>query len=224
VTRVRFDPSFVEDERWERLGGDALVLHVTALSYVTRTLSDGVLTRKRLRVLTPLVDDPMAVAELLLADGLWLDLGDGSLQVCTVRDDLRFSDDRGDDQPSRKYVESERARATERKARWKAKQAEREAERVPNASQNDGQGSADQPSAVQDPKGPSPASARGTLPASQDLDRHSLGAEARADARRALQTDDHRRVDQEARRLLDDDVWLAGRATPIPQQIERTAS
>jgi hypothetical protein len=164
MTRVRFDPSFVEHERWERLGADALVLHITALSYVTRTLSDGVLTRKRLRVLTPLVDDPEGVAARLVTDGLWSELDDDTLRVCTARDDLRFSDDRGDDQPSRLYVETERKRATERKAKWKATRAAREAqevervpERVPNASRNGAQASADQPSAVQDPQGPGPA-------------------------------------------------------------------
>lgn len=162
MTRVRFDPSFVEDERWERLGADALVLHIAAVSYSVRTLSDGVVSDSRVRVLTPLVRRPEAVARRLLEDGLWSRREDGAFVVCDARDDLRHSDGRGDEQPSRTFVEAERTRARERKEVWKKKNAEENAEKnggrngVPNASQS----TANRPNAVQDPKGPSPAPPR----------------------------------------------------------------
>ncbi len=101
MTRVRFDPSFVEHERWERLGVEALALHVVACSYTVRTLSDGVLTVARVRTLTPLVADPVGVAGRLVADGIWQRLDDRRLRVCEVRDDLRHADGRGDEESPR---------------------------------------------------------------------------------------------------------------------------
>jgi hypothetical protein len=168
MTRVRFDPSFVEDERWEHLGGDALVLHFVACSYALRTLSDGVLTAARVRTLTPLVSECSAIAERLVEDGLWEKLPDGRLRVCQVRDDLRHADGRGDEQPSRAFVEKERERARLRKETFRARKKENaERNAVPtsgrNALGNTPRPSADQSSAVQDPPGPGPA-----LPASAE--------------------------------------------------------
>jgi hypothetical protein len=150
VTRVRFDPSFVEDERWERLGVEALALHFVACSYATRTLSDGVLTAARVRALTPLIEDCAAVAQLLVDDGLWEQLEGDRLRVCQVRDDLRFADGRGDEQPSRLFVEKQRSDTQRRKETWRKRNAERNA--VPNGRRN-----ASQSNAVQDPSGPGPA-------------------------------------------------------------------
>lgn len=155
MTRIRFDPSFVEDERWERLGLEALALHLTAVSYTTRTLSDGVLSPARVRVLTPLVADPDAVAALLVADGLWDQLKGGHLQVCQVRDDLRHADGRGDEQPSRAFVERERERSRTAKEKWR-KSRNGGGNAVPSEGPNGAQASADQLSAVQDTKCPSP--------------------------------------------------------------------
>jgi hypothetical protein len=158
MTRVRFDPSFVEHERWERLGADALVLHVTAVSYSVRTLSDGVITTARLRTLTPLVKNPRAVMRRLLDDGLWQDLGDGGVRVCEVHKDMRQSTGRGDEQPSREFVESDRAKTQARKELWRAKQAATRAgngvpDGVPNGDENAAQSTATQSGAVRDPEG-----------------------------------------------------------------------
>jgi hypothetical protein len=156
MTRIRFDPSFIEGERWERLGIEALALHLAAVSYATRTMSDGIVSAARLRVLTPLVPDPTTVAAALVADGLWEALDDGQVRVCAVRDDLRHADGRGDEQPSRAFIEGERVRARQRKETWRAKK-----EPVPNDEgngvPNGAQASAEQSSAVQDPSGPDPA-------------------------------------------------------------------
>lgn len=163
MTRIRFDPSFVEDERWERLGLEALALHLTAVSYTTRTLSDGVLSPARVRVLTPLVADPDAVAALLVADGLWEELDGGHLQVCQVRDDLRHADGRGDEQPSRAFVERERERSRTAKEKWR-KSRNAGGNAVPSSGPNGAQASADQSSAVQDASRPSPALHSATTP------------------------------------------------------------
>ena len=50
MTKMRFDPSFIEHERWEQLGVDALVLHMAAIAYTCRTLSDGFVSAARVRV------------------------------------------------------------------------------------------------------------------------------------------------------------------------------
>lgn len=159
MTRMRFDPSFVEDERWERLGPDALVLHMTAVAYTVRTSSDGLLSFARIRALSPLVADVDAVADRLIADGLWEQLDPAQVRVCQVRDDLRFADGRGDEQPSKAFVDSERERARNRKEAWRKRKADTNAVENPegNAVPNGSQSSAEQSSAVQDPKGPSPA-------------------------------------------------------------------
>jgi hypothetical protein len=168
---MRFDPTFLEHERWERLGADALVLHLAAVAYTVRTLSDGKLTLPRVRTLTPLVAEPDAVAASLVDDGLWQVLDDGLLEVCQVHEDLRRADGRGDEQPSRSFVEHEREKARERKDKWRQSQKSGNAvptpdpsstpagNAVPNGGRNGTQCSAEQSSAVQDPKGPSPASA-----------------------------------------------------------------
>lgn len=163
MTRVRFDPSFVEHERWERLGADALVLHVAACSYAVRTLSDGLVTRARLRVLTPLVENPEATAAALIADGLWREVDDGAqLVVCQVRDDLRHADGRGDEQPSRAFVEKERARARGRQEDFRRRRraaSNAGSNAVTDDVDNAPQASADQPGAVQEPEGSSSCTA-----------------------------------------------------------------
>lgn len=135
MTRVRFDPAFIDDPRWERLGVDAYVLHVAACSFVVRNLTDGHITAGRVGTLTPLVADPHDIAQRCVNDGLWQLEGDG-YHVCDCIDDLRTAVGRGDEQPSKAFVEGERARSRDRKARWRAKSAEGNA--VPNGSQSSG--------------------------------------------------------------------------------------
>ena len=123
MARVRFDPTFIDDPRWERLGVDAYVLHSAACSYVVRSLTDGFISAARVATLTPLVADPVSVAQRCVDDGLWL-VVDGGFHVCDCIDDQRTAAGRGDEQPSRASVERERARTQERKAKWRQQNAE----------------------------------------------------------------------------------------------------
>ena len=118
MTRVRYDPGFINDPRWERLGADAFVLHSFACAYVVHTLSDGFVSEGRALTLTPLVRKPKQAVDALVSDGLWTPV-DGGFRVCECHDDLRRSDGRGDEQPSRGYVEGERTRKRENAQKYR---------------------------------------------------------------------------------------------------------
>lgn len=120
MTRVRFDPGFINDPRWERLGADAFILHSFACAYVVHTLSDGFVSEGRALTLTPLVRKPKQAVQVLLADGVWVAI-DGGYVVCSCHEDLRTSAGRGDEQPSRGFVEGERERARKRQEQWRNK-------------------------------------------------------------------------------------------------------
>jgi hypothetical protein len=172
VTRVRFDAGFLNDERWERLGLEAFHLHIAACAFTVATLSDGVLSFARVRTLTPLVTEPNTVAEQLISDGLWTRLDGGLLKVCDALEDLRTAAGRGDEQPAKAYVDREREKARARKEAWKAKHSGENA--VPTGVRNSPHSNAAQPSAVQDPKGSSPASALAPAAPPNDTDGNAV--------------------------------------------------
>jgi hypothetical protein len=139
MTRVRYDPAFIDDPRWEAIGAEGYVLHSAACSYVVRNLTDGDISVARVATLTPLVQQPLELAGRIIAAGIWSINGDGSYHVCDCIDDLRTAAGRGDEQPSRAFVEKERERARDRKAIWRSKQG---GNAVPNGDQNRASGTA----------------------------------------------------------------------------------
>ena len=95
---VKLTDNFADDPRFDVAGGaEAIALHVAALCYCNRHLTDGVLSRSAIRRLLAL-DDPLGVADRLVSAGLW-NADDGEY---TIIDFL-------DTQPSRKDVEKHRA-------------------------------------------------------------------------------------------------------------------
>lgn len=117
MTKVRFEPAFLDDPRWERLGADCYILHTTACGYVVHTLSDGFISEARALSLTPLVRAPKRAVKALVDDGIWRAVA-GGFVVCECVDDLRVGG-RGDEQPSRLFVESERERNRQRTEKWR---------------------------------------------------------------------------------------------------------
>lgn len=105
---VKLSDTFAEDPRWEKLGAAGMALHVAALCYCNRLLTDGVLTRTRAERLFP-VDDPAGVVDSLITAGFWRVIGD---DVEIVDYDV--------DQKKREQVEAERAAARERMNRLRS--------------------------------------------------------------------------------------------------------
>lgn len=98
MTWVKLSDTFAEDPRLDEAGPLALALHVAALCYCGRQLTDGRLPRGTMRRLQAL-DDPDAVAARLVAVGMWREMPDGFELVDYLRD-----------QPSREHVEAVRAK------------------------------------------------------------------------------------------------------------------
>jgi hypothetical protein len=119
---IRLDDSFVEDPRIETAGPLALALHVAALSYCNRNLTDGAITKARAARLLAL-DEPAEVIRALIDAGLWLDAGES----VTIAD---FHDW----QPSREDVEKRRADTAARTQRWRDRQRDAVTGRVRDAS------------------------------------------------------------------------------------------
>lgn len=108
---TRLDDNYTDHAVWEDISYAAFTLHIAALVYCNRLLTDGHITRKQARRL-PLVDpDDVtdAIAELV-ARGVWLDHGDGALEIAG------FLDWHG--QRSAASVHAQRAKTTERQRKW----------------------------------------------------------------------------------------------------------
>jgi hypothetical protein len=118
---VKLDDQFADHPKIEALSDRAFRLHVAGLCYCGRLLTDGFVAEDRVRRLLPKVTAAM-IAELV--DGrLWARAAGGY----TILGFLDYN-------PSKEKVERERAEAAERKRRWQAKNAVRNASR--DASRN----------------------------------------------------------------------------------------
>jgi hypothetical protein len=95
---VKLSDTFAEDPRWLRLGSDALALHVAALCWCGRALTNGELPRAMVRRLWG-IEDADAIAKQLVAEGFWSSTQDGFAIV-----------DYLNDQPSRQQVLDLRAK------------------------------------------------------------------------------------------------------------------
>ena len=101
---VKLDDGFPEHPKVQQVGGDAAWLHVCALAYCNRNLTDGFIAAQ---VVGRLSDRraPRKLVERLVEAGLWHVENDG----WAIHDFLAF-------QPSKAKVEAERAAARERMA------------------------------------------------------------------------------------------------------------
>ena len=79
---LRIDDGFAEHPKVLAVSERARWMHVTALCYCSRNLTDGLLDARAVKVVTAIVDKPckQALSDLVCA-GLWLDLADGSYQI-----------------------------------------------------------------------------------------------------------------------------------------------
>src|SRR5690554_4340947 len=119
---VRFDDQFPINRKVGALPDNAFRLHVEAVCWCARNLTDGVVSRDDLPQVTR-IGKPARLVTHLVARGLWHEAGhqcdsphcpppgpDGWV----IHDYLEF-------QPSREKVERERVAKRERQARWLAK-------------------------------------------------------------------------------------------------------
>jgi hypothetical protein len=106
---VRLDDGFPEHPKIVTAGGDAAWLHVCALGYCNRNLTDGHVPKD---VLGRLSDrkSPKNLAKILCEVGLWTDDGDH----WSIHDYLDF-------QPTAESVKAEREQAKERQKRHREK-------------------------------------------------------------------------------------------------------
>lgn len=101
MTWVKLSDTFAEDPRLDQAGPLALALHVAALCYCNRQLTDGLIPRATVRRLLDL-DDPEDVADRLVSARVWARTDDGFELLDYLRD-----------QPSRAKVEATRAKRAE---------------------------------------------------------------------------------------------------------------
>lgn len=106
MTWVKLSDTFAEDPRLVKAGESAFVLHVAALCFCNRNLTDGHVSREMVGRLWA-VKRPKAVAARLVEVGLWEETEDGYLLVEFLKE-----------QPSRAQVEEDRRKAAGRQARY----------------------------------------------------------------------------------------------------------
>lgn len=127
---VKTSDTFVKLPIWERLGADAYLLHMEALSHCNSTGTDGVLTRARARVLTPIVADPGQIIEAFLAEGFWVEVA-GGIKVADYVEDYRKHVGRGDEQPTSGALKAKRDADAERLRKWREKNGKDKRNAVP---------------------------------------------------------------------------------------------
>lgn len=127
---LRIYDEFLEDDAINALSHTAYRLHVSALVYCSRNLTDGFVTEKALKVVQVILGFPAkkAVAELTKA-GLWTPVGAGG--GYQIRNYLEFN-------PDAATVKAEKAKGRERMRKLREKRAncatgdgERDAARAP---------------------------------------------------------------------------------------------
>lgn len=107
---TKIDDQFYDHPKVVAAGPLGVALFVCSLSYCARHLTDGFITATQAKRLID-VEDPLEVAEQLVAVGLW-ERRDGGYQV---HDYLEYN-------PSAAQVKAQRAANAERQAKWRGKQ------------------------------------------------------------------------------------------------------
>lgn len=120
---VRFDDTFPVHRKVDGLSDTAFRLHVSAIFWCARNLTDGAVPEEDLELVTARVRAPARFATELVRRGLWHEAGHQcDSEHCpkptddgwVIHDYLAF-------QPSKDKVERERGAKAERQARWLAK-------------------------------------------------------------------------------------------------------
>jgi hypothetical protein len=140
---VKLPDEFADDPRWETAGTEAFALHVAAMCYCMRQLTDGILPAPRARRLWP-VEDPDVVVAALVDHGFWKPTESGYELIGFL-----------DTQRSAENIRAERSKVAERQRRWYEKT--REAKKVPNGVRNGVTNPSSNGSANGPPAQPSPA-------------------------------------------------------------------
>jgi hypothetical protein len=113
VTWVAIDDGFVEHRKVDGLSDRSFRLHIAALCYCGRNLTDGVLTERAVKVVRAIVSGSPRHVRELAAVGLWLDTDDGY----QVKDYLEYN-------PSAEQVIERREKAKERMRRSRERASE----------------------------------------------------------------------------------------------------
>ena len=114
---LRLDDGFAENHKIIDLKLPAKWLHVSALCYCARNLTDGNISRKQLQVICAIADvpKPQIHVRALVDAGLWLE--DESEDGCyVVNDFLKYN-------PSREQVAKDRDAARERQSRSRSQRS-----------------------------------------------------------------------------------------------------
>lgn len=107
---VRFDDMFPINRKVDGLTGDAFRLHVSAIFWCARNLTDGFVPESDLELVTARVKGVRKHAHELVERDLWITRPGGWL----INDYLEF-------QPSKEKVLADREAAAERQRRWREK-------------------------------------------------------------------------------------------------------
>lgn len=108
---VKVSAEWFESDEVEDVGADVAMLHLSALAYSARQMTDGRIPRRQLRRLWP-VDDLDQAVRVLVDAGWWEAIGDG-YAISTWRDHLLSADE----------VERKRASNRERQERFRRHKA-----------------------------------------------------------------------------------------------------
>jgi hypothetical protein len=115
VSWLRIDDGFAEHPKVVELSDRAFRLHVAALCFCTRNLTDGVLSDRSVKVVCALTSSTKKHVGELREAGLWIAIPDGF----TVKDFLEYN-------PSAEKVKEDRASARERMRKLRSPERSRE--------------------------------------------------------------------------------------------------
>lgn len=110
MTWVKLDDSFADDPRWDTVGSHGMRLHLAALGFCSRNLTDGRIQHARALLLAA-VPTPAKHVQALVQAGFWTQVEGGYEVVGYLLD-----------QPSRAEVEEMRRKKTQRQRSWRASQ------------------------------------------------------------------------------------------------------
>jgi len=125
---VRFDDHFPANRKVDGLSDTAFRLHVSAIFWCARNLTDGVVPEGDLELVTARVRAPARFATQLVERGLWHEAGHacGSSNCPVPGPDGWVIHDYLEYQPGKDAVTRQRKAKAERQARWLAKKTGRE--------------------------------------------------------------------------------------------------
>jgi hypothetical protein len=119
VSWLRIDDAFAEHPKIEALADRSFRLHVAALCYCARNLTDGHLSVKAVKVLAIIINATRITRNVdeLVAAGLWIDNGDGTYSINSY---LEFNPTSDEVKQKRGEISEKRREAGKRgaKARW----------------------------------------------------------------------------------------------------------